>query len=145
MPGAGEKPMSVGLSQKVSPKASPRLVWPPPKPGVSIHIAESPIATYSIYFGLSEWHLASPLPWLFFRGSRREHGATFDTLVGDPEKLTVFRGLNAAARRDAERIFERMAAHLRHVAAKENANGGAPSQAKCFRSRLALAGCGDER
>jgi len=102
----------------------PGLPWPPPKPGVSIPVCESPAAMYSVYFGVSEWHLASPLPWLFFRPMRRERGRTFDTLAGDLEKLTLFRALNGDARRDAERIFQRMVTNLRGLAAREKACGG---------------------
>jgi hypothetical protein len=68
---------------------------------------------------MSQWHLASPLPWLFFRPMRRERGGTFDTLAGDMKKLTLFRALNGDARRDAERIFQRMATNLRELAARE--------------------------
>jgi hypothetical protein len=98
------------------------LPWPPPKPGISILIAKSPIAAYSIYFGMSEWHLVSPLPWFFFRPMRREHGKTFDALCGDMEKLTLFRGLNGDAKKQAQEIFTRLCRELRALAAKE---GGA--------------------
>jgi len=37
------------------------------------------------------------------------------------EKLTLFRGLNGDTRRDAEKIFARMAAYLRSLATKDGA------------------------
>jgi hypothetical protein len=88
---------------------------------VLIGVAESSLAVYCILFGYSEWHLVNPRPWLYFRPMRCLRGRTTGEPCGDMEKLTLFRGLNDDARRDAKKIFARMAAHLRKLAAKEEA------------------------
>jgi hypothetical protein len=97
------------------------LPWPPPRQGVLIRIAQSPVGVYCILFGYSEWHLVNPRPWLYFRPMRRLHGRTTAEPCGEMEKLTLFRGLNGDTRRDAEKIFARMAAHLRNLATKNGA------------------------
>jgi len=86
---------------------------------VLIPVAASPLAEYFVTVGLSEWHLACPRPWLYFLPTRREHGRQFGERCGDVEKLTLFSGLNGAARVQAKAIFERMCVALRKVAAKE--------------------------
>jgi hypothetical protein len=49
------------------------------------------------------------------------HGRTTGEPFGEMEKLTLFRGLSVEVHRDAEKLFARMAARLREVAAKEGA------------------------
>jgi hypothetical protein len=86
---------------------------------VLIRVAESTLGVYCILFGYSEWHLVNPSPWLYFRPMRRLCGRTTGEPCGEMEKLTLFRGLNSEARREAEKVFARLAATLCQLAAEE--------------------------
>jgi hypothetical protein len=112
----------IHLSRSSVSKSSPnpRLPWPVPRQGVSIPVAESPLAAYSVTVGLSEWHLTCPRPWVYFLPTRREHGREFSERCGEVERLTLFSGLNGSARVQAQMIFERLCMYLRRRAAKEN-------------------------
>ena len=113
--------MSVGVSATSAKKSSTCLPWPPPKQSMLICVAESSLAVYCILFGYSEWRLVNPRPWLYFRPMRCLHGRTTGEPCGEMEKLTLFRGLSVEVRRDAEKLFARLAARLRELAAKEGA------------------------
>ncbi len=76
--------MSVGLSQKISPKASanPRLPWPPPQRPQRIPVCASLLATYSIVVGVEAWDKADPRAVASFRCQRHAKGRAFsDTLL----------------------------------------------------------------
>jgi hypothetical protein len=105
--------MPPAVSARFAQKARAPLVWPPPERGVHIAVCESPLASYSVVVGLSQWALVDSRPWIYFRPERRAEGRAFGDLCGEAERLTLFRGLNSHARRDAERIFERICARLR--------------------------------
>ena len=115
--------MTVAASQKISHSASrfPRLPWPPPKQGIHITICESRHAVYALVRGVSEWHLTCPRPWIYCLPTRHAHGRDFSERCGEPERLTLFSGVNEAARVQAQAIFERLAAHLCAVAARDGA------------------------
>lgn len=112
--------MTSAVSGRLSKKASAILTWPPPNSGVHIAVCESPLASYSVVVGLpSNWALIDSSPWIYFRPERRIKGRAFGDLCGEAQRLTLFRGLNSHARRDAERIFERICAQLRALSEKE--------------------------
>lgn len=114
-------PTTMRLSQKTSPRATSfsRLPWPHARQGVTVTICESQLAVYSVVIGLSEWHITCPRPWIYFLPTRRAHGREFGEPCGQSERLTLFRGVNGAARVQAQMIFGRMCADLRKFAAKE--------------------------
>lgn len=111
--------MTIAASQKTLSPSTTRLPWPPPKQGVLIRVAESPLAIYCILFGFSEWHLVNPRPWLYLHPMKCLRGHTTGEPCGEMEKLTLFCGPDAEARRQVEKIFSGMAAHLRKLAATE--------------------------
>lgn len=111
--------MASAVSGKFPKKASELLVWPPPERGIHIAVCESPLASYSVVVGLSQWALVDSRPWIYFRPERRVKGRAFGDSCGEAERLTLFRGLNSHARRHAERIFERICARLRVLSEME--------------------------
>lgn len=111
--------MTSAVSGRFSKKATGLFTWPPPNCGVHLAVCESPLASYSVVVGLSNWALVDPLAWIYFRPERRVKGRAFGDLCGETERLTLCRGLNPDARRDAQRIFERICARLRALAEKE--------------------------
>jgi hypothetical protein len=70
--------------------------------------------------GLSRWNLVDPCPWIYFRPEWRERSRAFGDLCAATEKLTLFRGLDNAARIQAQGIFKRLCVALRKLAAQEN-------------------------
>jgi hypothetical protein len=111
--------MTTAVSGRFPKKASGLLVWPPPARGIHIAVCESPLANYTVVVGLSQWTLVDSRPWIYFRPERRAKGRAFGDSCGEAERLTLFRGLNSQARRDAERIFERICARLRALSEAE--------------------------
>lgn len=122
VPAPNKTQVTIAASQKTLYASTARLPWPPPKQGALIQVAESSLAVYCILFGYSEWHLANPRPWLYFRPMRCLRGRTTAEACGGMEKLTLFRGLNGDARRKAGKIFALLAASVCELAAKENGN-----------------------
>jgi hypothetical protein len=113
------KLMTSAVSGRFPNKASGLLVWPPPERGIHIAICESPVASYSVVVGLSQRALEAPRPRIYFRPERRAKGRPFGEPCGEAERLTLFRGLDSAARQDAERIFHRICTQLRALSATE--------------------------
>ena len=111
--------MTSAVSGRSPKKASGLLIWPPPCLGVHIPVCESPIASYSVVMGLSNWALIESRPWIYFRPERRLKGRAFGDLCGEAERLTLFRGIDSRAKQDAERIFERICIRLRALSKKE--------------------------
>jgi hypothetical protein len=110
---------ATAVSVTTSKKSSPRFPWPPPLRGVLIPVCSSRFAGYSVGVGLSEWALVDVHPWIYFRPERHRKGEPFPKLCGEVERLTLFRGPDAEARRHAGEIFQRICARLREQAAKE--------------------------
>ena len=112
--------MTSAVSGRSRKKARDFLVWPPSERGTHIPVCVSPLASYSVVVGLSEWALVDSRPWIYFRPDRRLKGRAFGEPFGKAERLTLFQGLNSHARRDAVRIFERICARLRVSSEKES-------------------------
>lgn len=107
--------MSSAASQKISPKASPRLPWPLPLRPARIPICASPLASYCIWLGIEQWGIDDPCAVAFFRCQRHAKGRAW------PDTILLQRvPLVGLTREGATAIFAGLAAWL-HARAQTDA------------------------